>query len=92
MGLRKNCPLNVKQKASILQLINQKQFIHQDKEGLLLKALTSEESQRILNNAYLAPQANGYMAGFQTGMDLLRSKSLLNGHRDYGGLYIVYGC
>ena len=43
--------MNVKQDASILQLINQKQFIHQDKDGSLLKALTSEESQRIINNS-----------------------------------------
>lgn len=41
--------MNVKQSASILQLINQKQFIHQDKDGLLFKALTSEESQGIIN-------------------------------------------
>lgn len=43
--------MNVKQNASILQLINQKQFIHQDKDGSLLKALTSEESQHIINNS-----------------------------------------
>jgi hypothetical protein len=41
--------MNVKQNTAILQLINQKQFLYQDKEGLLLKELSSKESQEIIN-------------------------------------------
>ena len=42
--------MNGNQNTAILQLINQKQFVSQDKDGSLLKELSSKESQRIINN------------------------------------------
>lgn len=42
--------MNGNQSTTILQLINQKQFLSQDKDGSLLKELTSKESQRIINS------------------------------------------
>ena len=42
--------MNGTQSTAILQLINQKQFLSEDKNGTLLQELTSKESQRILNS------------------------------------------
>ena len=37
------------------------------------------------------PRTDGQIAGFQAGIDLLRSDSLIDGHKDYAGLYFAYG-
>ena len=41
--------------------------------------------------AFADPRADGQIAGFQAGVDLVRSDSLISGHKDYGGLYFAYG-
>ncbi|WP_349531106.1 autotransporter outer membrane beta-barrel domain-containing protein [Bradyrhizobium sp. NAS80.1] len=41
--------------------------------------------------AFADPRADGRLAGFQVGFDVLRSDSLISGHKDYGGLYFAYG-
>jgi outer membrane autotransporter protein len=40
-------------------------------------------------DAFADPRANGWMGGFQGGVDLLRS-SFLPGHRDVAGVYIAF--
>ena len=49
--------------------------------------------QQIDNNyqALADPRASGQIAGFQAGIDLLRSDRLIAGHTDYVGLYAGYG-
>jgi len=47
-----------------------------------------------INNHYQAfadPRADGRIAGLQAGVDLLRGNSMIDGHRDYGGVYFAYG-
>jgi len=41
--------------------------------------------------AFADPRADGQLAGLQVGFDVLRSDSLIPGHKDYGGLYFSYG-
>jgi len=47
-----------------------------------------------IDNRYQAladPRSDGQVAGMQAGVDLLRSDSLIAGHKDYAGLYFAYG-
>jgi len=47
-----------------------------------------------INNHYQEfadPRADGQIAGVQVGFDAVRSDSLIDGHKDYGGLYFSYG-
>jgi outer membrane autotransporter protein len=47
-----------------------------------------------INNRYQAyadPRASGQIVGFQAGFDVLRSDSMMPGHKDYGGLFVGYG-
>ena len=41
--------------------------------------------------AFADPRADGQIAGFQAGVDVLRSDSLIPGHKDYAGFYAAYG-
>ena len=41
--------------------------------------------------AFADPRADGQIAGFQAGVDVLRSDSLIPGHTDYAGFYAAYG-
>ena len=41
--------------------------------------------------AFADPRASGQTAGFQSGIDLLRSDGLIAGHKDYAGVYFAYG-
>ena len=41
--------------------------------------------------AFADPRADGQIAGLQIGFDVVRSDSLIDGHKDYGGLYFAYG-
>jgi len=41
--------------------------------------------------AFANPRADGQIAGFQAGVDLLRNDSLFAGHTDYAGFYAAYG-
>jgi len=41
--------------------------------------------------AFADPRTDGQIAGMQVGFDVLRSDSLIPGHKDYGGLYFAYG-
>jgi len=41
--------------------------------------------------AFADPRTDGQIAGFQAGIDLLRSDSLIAGHRDYAGVFAAYG-
>ena len=41
--------------------------------------------------AFADPRTDGQIAGLQVGVDVLRSDSLIAGHKDYGGLYFSYG-
>jgi len=41
--------------------------------------------------AFAEPRADGRIAGFQTGFDVVRSDSLIAGHKDYAGVYFAYG-
>ena len=41
--------------------------------------------------AYADPRTDGQIAGLQIGFDAVRSDSLIDGHKDYGGLYFAYG-
>jgi len=49
--------------------------------------------QEIANRyqAFADPRADGQIAGLQLGFDVVRSDSLIDGHKDYGGLYFAYG-
>ena len=48
-----------------------------------------------IDNHYQAtladPRDDGQITGFQTGVDVLRSDSLIAGHKDYAALYFSYG-
>jgi len=41
--------------------------------------------------AFADTRVDGQVAGFQAGFDLLRSDSLIPGHKDYAGLFVGYG-
>jgi len=41
--------------------------------------------------AFADPRTDGQIAGMQVGFDVVRSDSLIPGHKDYGGLYFSYG-
>jgi len=41
--------------------------------------------------AYADPRTDGQIAGLQVGLDVVRSDSLIPGHKDYGGFYFAYG-
>ena len=41
--------------------------------------------------AFADPRTDGQIAGFQAGVDVLRSDSLFAGHSDYAGFYAAYG-
>ena len=49
--------------------------------------------QRIDNHyrAFADPRADGRIAGFQAGFDVVRGDSLIPGHRDYAGIFVGYG-
>ena len=41
--------------------------------------------------AFADPRTDGQIAGLQVGIDVVRSDSLIPGHKDYGGFYFAYG-
>ena len=46
--------------------------------------------RRALSRAFADPSADGHLAGFQAGADLLQASPIL-GHQERAGLYVAYG-